>query len=146
MGGHDRTVEQKLAAIAGRQHGVASRRQLILAGVSERQIDRRLASGGLIRTYRGVYRVGHGAPSVEADYIGAVLACGQGALLSGSAAAYLYSLIKGLPPVPEVTAATERRVAGIVAHRSRSMDRRGASEIFRVPPQNGACGPGRTPG
>ena len=45
--------------------------------------------------YPGVYRVGHAAPSVEATYMAAVLACGDGALLMGAAAAYLYGADQG---------------------------------------------------
>ena len=48
----------------------------------------------------------------------AVKACGEGAVLSGRAAAYLLGLVKGRPPPPEVTAPTERRVAGIKTHRA----------------------------
>ena len=47
---------------------------------------------------------------MEARYLAAVRACGNGALLSGRAAAYLLGIVKGAPPPPEVTAPTERRV------------------------------------
>ena len=56
------------------------------------------ATGALLPVHRGVYRVGHRAPSVEARYLAAVLACGEGALLSGRAAAHLYGLLKGPAP------------------------------------------------
>jgi very-short-patch-repair endonuclease len=49
----------------------------------------------------------------------AVLACGDGAVLSGRAAAHLFGLLKGRPPRPEVTTATERRVSGIATRRAR---------------------------
>ena len=61
----------------------------------------------------GVYRVGHTAPSVEATYLAAVWACGEGALLMGLSAAFLYGLIKGRPPKPVVKTRTERRITGI---------------------------------
>jgi predicted transcriptional regulator of viral defense system len=72
------TVERVLARIAGGQHGLVTRRQLRAAGVRDGEIKQRLATGALLRVYRGVYRVGHQAPSVEARYLGAVLACGDG--------------------------------------------------------------------
>lgn len=54
----------------------------------------------------------------------AVKACGAGAALSGRAAAHLLGLLKSrFPPPPEVSAPTERRVAGIGTRR-RKLDRR----------------------
>jgi predicted transcriptional regulator of viral defense system len=98
-----------IARIAGRQHGVVARRQLTEAGISTASIRGRLEKGGLIRVHRGVYRVGHAAPISDATYLGAVMACGTGALLSGRAAAFLHRLIKGSPPPPEVSAPRELR-------------------------------------
>ncbi|MEN3281949.1 MAG: hypothetical protein V7607_3089 [Solirubrobacteraceae bacterium] len=122
MAGKVRTIEQLLAALATRSHGVVTRRQLVAVGVSEDEIDHRLATGALLREHRGVYRVGHRAPSIEARYLAAVLACGNGALLSGRAAGHLWGLVKGAAPPPEVTTRTERRIAGIRTRRSRTTD------------------------
>jgi very-short-patch-repair endonuclease len=113
------TVEREIARIAGRQHGVVTRGQLLAAGLTHAQIRRRLARGALLREHRGVYRVGHRAPSVEARYLAAVLACGDGALLCGRAAAHLLGLLKGAAPPPEVLARTERAVRGVHTRRSR---------------------------
>ena len=77
------------ARIASKQEGVAARRQLIVAGLTKAEIEHRLRSGAFLPEYPGVYRVGHRAPSTEASYMAAVKACGQGALLSGRAAAHL---------------------------------------------------------
>jgi very-short-patch-repair endonuclease len=117
----DRTVEQKLARLASRSHGVVTRAQLRSAGLTEGEIRQRLQSGALLREYRGVYRVGHRAPSLEARYLAAVYACGDGALLSGHAAAHLLAILPGPPPRPEVTAPTERHIPGITTRRHRSM-------------------------
>src|SRR3954454_4376999 len=81
-----RTVEMELARIAGAQHGVVARRQLLAAGIHAAAIQRRVVKAALLPEHPGVYRVGHRAPSVEARYLAAVLACGDGALLSGRAA------------------------------------------------------------
>jgi very-short-patch-repair endonuclease len=101
---------------------VVTRRELLAAGVSRREIEHRLMTGALLQEHRGVYRVGHRAPSVEARYLAAVLACGEGALLSGPAAGHLWGLIKGAAPPPEVTAPTQRRVPGVATRRSRTAD------------------------
>jgi hypothetical protein len=111
------TVEETLALTAGKQHGVVTRAQLLRAGISEAGIKRRVKKGLLLREHWGVYRVGHRAPSVEACYLAAVLACGGGAVLSGNAAAQLFGLLKGTPPQPEVTAPTKRRVDGVRTRR-----------------------------
>lgn len=109
-----------LAELAGSTHGVVTRAQLVAAGFTVAQIKAWVGSGALLREYRGVYRVGHRAPSDEARYLAAVWACGRGAVLSGRAAGHLLGLLTTPPSMPEVTAPTERRVSGVRAHRSRS--------------------------
>jgi len=79
MGGQGRTTEEIVARLATRAHGVVARREILAAGLSERQIDRRIGRGALIVVHPGVYRVGHRAPSVEARYVAAVKAAGEGA-------------------------------------------------------------------
>jgi very-short-patch-repair endonuclease len=108
---------------------VVTRAQLLSAGLTARQIARRVRAGGLIRVHRGVYRVGHRAPSTEATYLAAVFAAGEGAVLSGLAAAHLLGLVRGTAPTPEVTARTERRIEGVRTHRCRFLN---AQEILRV--------------
>jgi very-short-patch-repair endonuclease len=112
------TVEATLARMASRAHGVVTRAELLDAGVTSAQIEQRLKTGALLREHRGVYRVGHRAPSIEARYLAAVLSCGDGALLSGRAAGHLLGIVKGRPPAPEVTAPTERRVKGVKVRRA----------------------------
>ena len=108
-----------LNRIGSAAYGVATRRELLDAGVSAKQIEHRLRKGSLIRVYPGISRVGHRARSLEASYLGAMKACGKGALNSGRAAAYLHGLIKGSPPAPEVTAPVTRRLRGVITHRGR---------------------------
>jgi hypothetical protein len=113
-----------MGELAGGCHGVVTRRELAQAGVTGAEITHRVRTGALLREHRGVYRVGHRAPSLEARYLAAVRACGDGALLCGRAAAYLHGILKGKPPPPEVMAPTERRVPGVRTHRVRSIDDR----------------------
>jgi very-short-patch-repair endonuclease len=117
MGGPSGTVEEIMARLAWRAHGVVTRGELLREGVTRRQIERRVEKGLLIVEFPGVYRVGHRAPSREARYLAAVKACGDGAALSGRAAAHLYGLIQGHPPPPEVIARTKREIKGIITHR-----------------------------
>jgi very-short-patch-repair endonuclease len=124
-----RTVEEEMARIAGGAHGVVTRAQLLGAGVTPQEIKSRVQRGYLLREHRGVYRVGHRAPTAEATYLAAVLAAGEGAVLSGLAAAHLHGLVKGTPPMPEVAARTERRIDGVRVHRCRSLD---SDDVVRV--------------
>jgi hypothetical protein len=84
------TTTQLIGVVAARSHGVVTRAQLLRAGVTREEIAERVRTGALLREHRGVYRVGHRAPSLEARYLAATLACGEAACLSGRAAAHLY--------------------------------------------------------
>jgi hypothetical protein len=129
----DRTAEETLARLASNAHGVVTRRELLRNGITIAEIKHRLSSGALLRVYPGVYRVGHRAPSLEARYLAAVRACGDGAILSGLAAAHLFGLVKGGPPPPEVTTPTERRIAGIRTRRARWLGPDQATTFRGVP-------------
>jgi hypothetical protein len=133
VGAKSRTVEEELARIAGSQHGVVTRAQLLTAGISRREIAQRVEIGSLLREYRAVYRVGHRAGSLESRYIAAVLACGDGALLCGRAAGHLHRLLKGAAPKPEVMTLTERRVQGVRTHRARANGSNNGSMVRGIP-------------
>jgi hypothetical protein len=64
-----------------------------------------------------VYRVGHRAPSLEADYLAAAWACGDNSFLCGRAAGYMLELVKGAVPPPEVMTPTKRRIPGVLTRR-----------------------------
>jgi len=87
-----RRTEHRLAEIALRQHGVVSRPQLLRLGLGHRAIDHRIAGGRLLPVHRGVYAVGHPAVSRLATWMAAVLAAGEGAVLSDHAAAALWGI------------------------------------------------------
>jgi very-short-patch-repair endonuclease len=128
-----RTAEQKLARVAGAAHGVVTRVELLRDGVTAAEIKQRLSTGSLLREHRGIYRVGHRAPSLEARYLAAVRACGERALLSGKAAGHLLGIIKGSAPPPQVTTPTERRIEGVTTRRSRRLDRADAMTWRGIP-------------
>jgi hypothetical protein len=85
-------VEARLAALAGGQHGVVARRQLLRLGVTKEEIDGRVRSGGLHLIHRGVYAVGHTAITRQGRWMGAVLASGDGAVLSHQSATALWGI------------------------------------------------------
>ena len=131
MAGQVSTVERRIARIATGAHGVVTRLELLDARLTKAEIDGRVQSGALIVEFRGVYRAGHRAPSIEARYMAAVRACGKGAVLSGLAAAYLFGLVKGPAPQPEVTAPTARRIKGVRTRRRR-LDARDTTSWRRI--------------
>lgn len=108
------------ATLASGQHGRVTRRQLIAYGIDGERVKRWLEDGRLQAVHRGVYAVGHLAPSLHGDYIAAVLAGGDGAKLSHAPGAHLFKLTRGeRAPPPEITVPTlaHRRRPGIVIHR-----------------------------
>lgn len=112
---------------------MVTRQELPRAGVSPEAIKHRARTGALLPEYRGVYRVGHRAPSIEARYLAAVRACGDRALLSGHAAGHLFALLRGAAPTPEVTAPTDRRVPGVRTRRSYGLVAQDATKWRGVP-------------
>jgi len=111
-----------IARIAGEQHGVASRAQLLAAGVAAGAIERRVRGGRLHPLHRGVYAVGHRAVDGNGRDLAAVLACGAGAVLSHQSAAARWEMIRGVWRGPvHVTASRGGERAGIVVHRARAL-------------------------
>ena len=104
-----------------------------MRALTVKEVESRVQSGVLLRQHRGVYRVGHRAPSVEATYLAAVFAAGDGAALAGRAAAYLWGLLKGGAPPPEVITTTERRIKGVRTHRSRKLDPADVTSLNAIP-------------
>jgi hypothetical protein len=82
-----------------------------------------------------VYAVGHAAPSRDGDYMAAVLAGGEGAVLSHRAAAHLLRLVSGAPAAPEITVPTtaHRRRPGVVIHRVKALHPLDASTLDGIP-------------
>jgi hypothetical protein len=65
----DSTADRVLARLAARTHGVVTRAQLVSVSITDEEIKQRVRRGTLIRVHRGVFRVGHTAPSVAAQYL-----------------------------------------------------------------------------
>jgi len=101
---------------------VVARWQLLEAGVTARQIVRRLQNGRLHEIHRGVYLVGHTIAPRYAPEMAALLACGPGATLSHTTAAALWNLIPHPAPgdvcvtIPPTRSATRPRIE---VHRAR---------------------------
>ena len=127
-------VERALAELAGRQWGVVSRAQLGGVGLGRGAIDRRVQTGRLRRIHRGVYAIAGATLPREGRALAAVLACGEGAVLSHTSAAVHWGLLTYDPPQPHVTApASKAGAPGIRLHRTRSLDARDATTHRGIP-------------
>jgi hypothetical protein len=109
--------ERELRALAGCQHGVVTRAQLLDAGLSPRTIERRVERKQIHRLHRGVYAFGEPTPTARGQWLAAVLACGGGALLSHRSAAALWGFARPgrIRPV-ELTCSVGRGQRGLRVH------------------------------
>jgi hypothetical protein len=115
-------LDAALAQLARRQWGVVSVEQLRALGFGRSAVTRRVRSSRLHRLYRGVYAVGHVHLGPEGLRLAAVLASGEGAVLSHRSAAAHWGLLQTNQARVDVTARRGRReVAGIRLHWSRSL-------------------------
>ena len=126
---HDKAI----VALARKQHGYVTRRQLLKLGLGDDAIAYRIRIRRLIPVYAGVYAVGHIPLGQEAGAHAAVLACGDGAALSHDSAAALWKYVKRWPRELEVTAPTDRRRDGIKVHRAKRLTRRDVTRQPGIP-------------
>jgi very-short-patch-repair endonuclease/predicted transcriptional regulator of viral defense system len=121
--------------LAGRQHGVLARRQLLALGFSSREIEHRVARGRLHCVMRGVYAVGWPQLTQKRRWMAAVLACGEGALLSHHSAAALWEI--GEERSGEISVSVRRRARlcrpGIRVHSRADLDEADASRKDDIP-------------
>ncbi len=114
-----READWVIANLAGQQHGVVARRQLLAAGIGRRAIDERMGRHRLHQIHRGVYAVGFRALRTEGRWMAAVLAAGPNAVLSHLTAAGLWGISPRSGGFLEVTRPTYFRPhPHIRAHRS----------------------------
>ena len=98
-----RPTDRLIAELAGHQHGVVSRAQLLAAGFSAAAIGRRLESGRLHHVQPGVYSVGHALVSAEGRWMAAVLAAGEEGVLSHRSAGALWGVCADAATFVETT-------------------------------------------
>jgi very-short-patch-repair endonuclease len=110
--------DRLIAELARRQHGLLSTAQLLKIGVSRRMIARRVERHQLHAIHRGVLSiVPRELMSARAFFMAAVLAGGDGAVLSHRSAAALWGIRPSAAPVVDIT--VPRRTGtrrGIRAH------------------------------
>jgi very-short-patch-repair endonuclease len=98
--------------IVRRQGGVISRPQLVAVGWTNRQVDLAIDRGVLIPRYPNVYAYGHDQLRPHGRRSAALLACGDGALLSHRSAAAARGLLDDARQVFDVTVPRRSQVGG----------------------------------
>jgi predicted transcriptional regulator of viral defense system len=110
----------RVAKLAARQWGVVSVVQLRAAGLSKDAVQRRVRAGRLHRVHHGAYAVGHTVLKREGRWLAAVLACGDGAVLSHRSGAAHWGLLRSEATRTDVTTPRRRAAnATIRLHGSR---------------------------
>jgi very-short-patch-repair endonuclease len=128
----------EVARIAAKQQGMVASTQLAAAGLTRQAVSRRVSSGRLHPRHRGVFAVGHEAPTLHGRFFAAVLAAGPGAVLSHFSAAVLWGLFRSDDRFPEVLlpATAFRSHPGIRIHRTRRLDARDVTHHEGIPVTN----------
>jgi very-short-patch-repair endonuclease len=127
------SADHVVQARAGGQHGIVNRKQVREAGLSRREIERRIEAGWFVRQYDGVYAVGHTALTYHSCLIAAVYASGDEALASHRAAGKLWGILRGSQPI-EITAPRSREPKqGFILHRSRLIHEEDRALIDNIP-------------
>jgi len=116
-------LEERIAALAARQHGVVTRSQLFELGMSPSALGRALAAERLCPFHPGVYLVGR-LKFARSPEMAAVLTGGSGAALSHASAIWAWNLLRRGPPRPihVTTPGVGRRPkSGVVFHRTHAL-------------------------
>jgi very-short-patch-repair endonuclease len=114
---------RRLVELAAKQLGVVNRADLASAGVSWKWLRGRLATREWSRVHRGVYRLGCHQPTREERERAALLAVGEGAVLSHTSAARRLGLDVPRDDSVQITIAASRKakVRGAKVWRSRRL-------------------------
>src|SRR4051794_23574506 len=115
---------RRIAALAARQHGVITARQLAALGLAQQTVSDHVREGRLHRLHRGVYAVGHTVLTTRGHWMAAVLAAGPGAALSHASAAALWDLRRSAATVVDVSVpgrAGRMKRRGLRIHRPRTL-------------------------
>jgi predicted transcriptional regulator of viral defense system len=128
-------------AVAKKQYGVVTRRQLMELGFSPRAIEHRLRKGRLHPVSRGVYAVGRPELSRRGVWMAAVLGCGGEAILSHDSAGALWGIAEETGRAVHVSLPAHLRCrrTGIVPHRRASLAPADVTRLDGIPVTTPTC-------
>lgn len=119
---HEMSPDGRVVALARRSEGIVTSAQLMDAGLTPKAVAHRVKTGWLVRWHRGVFLVGPLEVPLSRPRA-AVLAVGEGAVLSHHAAAALWEFPAVRPGAIDVTlpGCSARNRPGIRIHRVRDL-------------------------
>jgi very-short-patch-repair endonuclease len=121
-----RRADQAVVALARRQHGVVTARQLLQVGVGPNAVTAKVARGWLRRIHRGIYVVGALESELTAP-TAALAAYGPNAIISHRTAATIWGLLPPRPADPihiTLLNANRRPRPGVRVHRAQTAETR----------------------
>ncbi len=130
------SVQCDVAALAAKQAGVVSRKQLLALGLSAGWIRAQIAARRWQRLLPGVFSAFSGPVAYSTRTWAAICYAGEGAMASHETAAWLAGLLDQPPPLVHVTVPAHRRVVdqpGVRFHYSRRLAE--VRHPVRSPPQ-----------
>ena len=123
MAAATRASVRRFVDLASKQFGVATRADLAITDVSWKWLRGRLATGEWSRVHRGVFRLGCSKPTLDEREMAALLAAGDGAVLSHISAAR--RLLLDVPETDSVQLtipeSRKAKVPGAIVRRSRGL-------------------------
>ena len=113
-------LDAAIQRLAAKRHGIVTRHELMMLGLTTDQIKRRIRAGLLIRLQPGVYAIAGAPQTFERRVIAASLAGGEGAAVSHRSAARVWALRGAVTERAEIVVPRERRpqLVGVAVHRS----------------------------
>jgi very-short-patch-repair endonuclease len=125
------TLDQLIARLAERQHGVFTFDQALSCGFTPKSIRSRVAQGRWVRVHKGVYTLRGTVRSFEQATMIRVSACGSGAVAFRRTAAALFAIEGITPDVVEVAVGRHRRPR--LAHRCSTLRHSDVTMIGVIP-------------
>lgn len=113
-------IDAVIGRIAGQQHGLVTKRQVLDLGATRSVVRRRVARGRWAHVDRGVFQIVGTARTWQSDLLACVLAAGDGAVASHRSAGALWGLDGCWSNQPELTIPNGRRFRreGVRTHES----------------------------
>jgi hypothetical protein len=125
-------VDLAIAALAEVQHGLVRTPQLLGVGLSYNGVSRRAKRGAQTRRHLGVYSLTPGPLTREAEFLAAVFAGDEGAVLNRLAAAEHWQAWRHHAPV-SILVPSWRTIRGVEVHRCARLDPRDVTVHRGVP-------------
>jgi hypothetical protein len=128
-----RPIDLEIAYLAERQYGVVALWQLVALGLAAATVRGRVAAGRLHPIHRGVYAVGHKRLTKSGRWMAAVLACGEGAVLSHISAGELLGIANGRGIHVASPTRSRNGIPGVILHHPSGLRDDERTEVDHIP-------------